>query len=306
MKPYVIVLIALFVAIMACSNPFGTPEDPAPGNESEAGSAPSAISEQRCGDAVCDGPETAANCSPDCGVQAGDDVGPPEKSPAESVAGAEEVLAQIFIEIEVERQDGVGTCGSEPWGVDHIDGGDFNCPPPKYWYGYDLSATALQNLVIRPSGGSSWQISAVKTGGGTYQHAEHWSDGERVCAPETIAGQVFDFETQGQVQNGVIELEFAARPLELSDWSCTGGNSYQRETTLLLIDWAVAMTGETSDLSATLSSEDRFSTGSYQRNYEATMNPSPEDRDHAHVTIDFKCLVESDAGVSQVAACPWN
>ena len=42
--------------------------------------------------------------------------------------------------------------------VPHIDGGDFSCQPPKYWYDYKLSATALQNLRVVPSGNEIWTI----------------------------------------------------------------------------------------------------------------------------------------------------
>lgn len=58
----------LAVLISACSLPVnGLPaEDLHPTDTSTEPVSPTVFSEQRCGDQVCDGPETSANCSQDC------------------------------------------------------------------------------------------------------------------------------------------------------------------------------------------------------------------------------------------------
>ena len=268
--------------------------------------APVGEAGKRCGDGICDGPENAQNCPADC--VAAPISGPDQQAESAPPEAAEEdaILGQFYVEVAVQRQDGVGTCGSEPWGVDNINGGDFTCPPPKYWYGYDLTATALQIVQITPAGGGRWQIAGNKPGGGTYQKAEHWSDGQRVCAPESIEGQVFEFNVEGVYQSGQLDLNISALPMEIANWACDSGHTYQRETTLLLIDWAIAMTGDYHGLSVNLSDGDAVGTGTYVRQYVADMNPSPENRDHVDATVEFTCIESTGEGVYATVACPWQ
>jgi hypothetical protein len=127
-KRSIIMLTLLFLLTSACSSPVGAPG----GEDSQSDQAPAAGTEKRCGDGVCDGPENADNCPDDC-------VSSPASRPDEASEPApdkapheEGILGQIYVGVGVQRQDGVGTCGSPPWGVDHIDGGDYTCPPPKY------------------------------------------------------------------------------------------------------------------------------------------------------------------------------
>jgi len=305
MKRFILIIVVLILLTLGCSQPFDTGQGESESADSQNDQPPASSSEKRCGDGVCDGPETAKNCATDCAVQVRDDEEPAE-SPAKDVAIEDLFLGQIFVEMQVQRQDGVGTCGLPPWGVDHIEGGDFTCPPPKYWYGYDLDATALQIVQITPGGGNSWHITGSKPGGGTYQKVAHWSDGERVCSPVSIDGEVFDFDVDGIYQNGQIDLTFSALPTEVSNWSCDGGNSYQRETTLLLIDWSIAMTGDYTNLSATLTDEDALAAGIYLHEYVADVNPSPENRDHVNATIEFRCIESTGEGVYSSVACPWE
>jgi hypothetical protein len=265
---------------------------------------PNKKSEKRCGDGVCDGPENTKSCLEDClgfSEENGEKPATSEEKP-----GVESVLAQVFFDVEVERVGGVGDCGQAPWGVDNINGGDYSCSPPKYWYNYALSATALQNLEIVPSGNGKWTITGVKNGGGTYQSVSASSDGQRICEPEKINGNIFELNTKGSCQDNNISLQFEADPLEVSSWVCDQGAGYERETTLLLIDWAFAMSGEYTDLSLELSKEDLLSSGVYQKIISASMNPSPENRDMIEVTIDFKCIQTQTDGVSISIACPWE
>ena len=54
MKRYVLLLSLLFLLILACSLTGGEEN------------IPSSVSEKRCGDKVCDGPENTKNCPQDC------------------------------------------------------------------------------------------------------------------------------------------------------------------------------------------------------------------------------------------------
>jgi len=212
---------------------------------------------------------------------------------------------EIYIEVQVQRSDGVGSCGSPPWGVDHINGGDFTCEPPKYWYGYDLAANIIKHVEITPAGNGTWKITGKEGGGGAYQKAAHWSDGERVCRPVSITGSAFEFEAEGTYQNGTIELNFTTLPVETSNWACDSSLTYVRETTLLLIDWSIAMTGDYTSLYVTLDDTDHSDAVGYKHEYSTYTNPSPENRDHATATVYFKC-VETSEGISTLVACPWE
>ena len=265
---------------------------------------PNIHSENRCGDGICDGPENIKSCPEDCVAGSNEDGENQVDSEERSGEGA--MLAQVFIDVHVVRKGGVGDCGQPPWGVDHIDGGNFTCPPPKYWYNYDLSATALQNLEIVPAGNEKWTIAGAKSGGGTYQSASASSDGQRICEPEKISGNIFSMNTSGLYQDNQIVLGFEANPIEVASWVCDQGAGYERETTLLLIDWAVAMSGIYTDLSVVLSNEDLVSPGVFQKTISASMNPSPENRDVVEVTIDFKCMQNQADGVSTPMPCPWE
>jgi hypothetical protein len=261
-------------------------------------------SEKRCGDGVCDGPENADTCPEDCALPstASSDEGTEPGIPSD----ADDVLAQLFIDVQITREGGAGSCGQSPWGVDHIDGGDFSCQPPKYWYNYDLSATALQNLWVVPSGNENWMIIGEKAGGGTYQSMSASSDGQRICAPVSIVGNIFEFNAEGNYRNGEIAFAFKANPAEVAIWECDKGQGYERETTLLLIDWAVAMTGNYTDLSVLLNEENWVSPGVYQKIITASANPSPDNRDRVNITIDFKCVEEDAEGIYNSVQCPWE
>jgi hypothetical protein len=70
------------------------------------------------------------------------------------------------------------------------------------------------------------------------------SDGQRVCEPASLQAQRFDFSVTGASADSDIVLEISSKPTELSVWKCDGGNTYNRETTLLLLDWGIAVSGE--------------------------------------------------------------
>jgi len=274
-------------------------ENSPPGNVEVPGE-----SEKRCGDGVCDGPENADTCPEDCALPS--TASSDEGTAPGILSDADVVLAQLFIDVQANREGGVGNCGQEPWGVDHIDGGDFSCQAPKYWYNYELSATMLQNLQVMPNGNENWTILGEKIGGGTYQSVSALSDGQRICAPVSIVGNIFELNAEGNYRNGEIAFTFEANPSEVATWKCDQGQGYERETTLLLIDWAIAMTGNYSDLSVMLTEEDWVSPGVYQKIITASMNPSPDNRDRVNLTIDFRCIEEDGKGIYNSVACPWE
>jgi hypothetical protein len=275
------------------------------------------VSEQRCGDGVCDGPENAAGCPADCaGIAEGTDdndrmgdhaadganASAPNDPPGEN---ASEIYIEVFIEVSVSRADGEGDCGVPPWGVDHIDGGDFTCPPPKYWFGYDLQATGHQQLDLVPQG-EGWVFSPRSSGGGTYQTARHWSDGQRICTPASIQAEPFALSISGAAADAEIVLEIDARPVELAQWECNGSYAYDRETTLLLLDWGMAVSGSYDNLSTLLEQSDRISGSRYRHVFALDTNPSPMNRDHVEVEVQFSCMTLSQDGSTSVeSACPW-
>ncbi len=281
----------------------------------DAGKESEIVSEQRCGDGVCDGPENADNCPKDCTIhsgtgsetanaQNGSDNTDDQKSITSDEGPMNDIFGEVYADISVTREDGVGDCGVEPWGVDHIDGGDFTCPPPKYWYGYQLEATAQQQVNLIPQG-QGWVISPRSNGGGVYQQASASSDGQRVCEPKSIKTSPFGFDVDGATADGEITLNITSNPVEITAWECDGGNAYERETTLLLIDWGVAVGGNYHDLSVLFTADDRTSESRYQKTFTADMNPSPDNRDHAQVTLTFTCMQKRDDATSLETACPW-
>ena len=149
---------------------------------------------------------------------------------AASMSITDEVYAQVFFNVAVQRKGGEGACGEFPYGVDNIFGGDNSCQGPKYWYTYVLRATAFQNLNINQKDDGSWLLKGSKPGGGNYQLSTSSDDGKRICRPVQIQADNFDFDFVGTVQNQSIAYTISALPLEISDWKCGGGNGYQRET----------------------------------------------------------------------------
>jgi hypothetical protein len=264
-------------------------------------------SENRCGDGVCDGPENSQNCSQDCVSSQAEPVQSPGKdeTPPEPESVQDVEYAQIYFDVSVQRKDGEGTCGSFPYGVDNIFGGDNSCQGAKYWYMYVFRITALQNLDIIKQSDGTWLLKSDKPGGGTYQLAEASDDGQRICSPVQVHTDPFDFDFVAEVQQGTINFKISTLPLEITDWECDSGSKYQRETTLVLIHWANAISGDYQDLSGSLSATNLLSPGGYHREYSGSFNSSPENRDSVRVIMDLTCLSGSGGAYEQIA-CPWE
>ncbi len=217
------------------------------------------------------------------------------------------IMADVHITVHVKREGGVGSCGSRPWGVDHISGGDFRCHPPKYWYNYFLVAKMGQKLKVTLSTQGSYHISGAEPGHLKYEKMEHTSDGARVCSPISIAAakDYFQFDATGVAQNGRVQLRFSTMPEEVSKWQCRGGHGYERKTNLLLINWATAMTGSHLTTATELTRDHLQRPGYYDQRYAEGMNPSPGNRDYTTVHIQFTCYDPQKEG-NKFVACPWD
>ncbi len=214
------------------------------------------------------------------------------------------IIAEIFLEGTVARDDGEGTCGTAPWGVDHIAGGDFSCIPPKYWFGYQFEITAHQQVYLVPQG-EGWVFQPRSSGGGAYQQATAWSDGNRVCKPDSIQAAPFDFTVSGAAADGEIVIDITTNPFETASWVCTNGHSYKRETTFVQIDMGMALSGIYDDLSVLLTEANRISEARYQKTFELDTNPSPNPRDHVKALLTFSCMTIQDENTLVESACPW-
>ena len=243
---------------------------------------------------------------------------PAVSSQAATIADTQQLRAILQIEVHVKREDGVGTCGSQPFGVDHIDGGNFTCHPPKYWFGYSLVANMTRNdLRLIPQGDGSWSVTGEGStvhGTGHYRELSHWSDDQRVCSPTSIRplSKFFAFAADGTVNNQNITLKITTIPEEVSTWQCRNGHGYERKTSLLLQNWAMAMEiPPKRTLEITLTPKERTASGTYRLQLAKSMNPSPQDRDFTTVDIQLKCInpqVNSPASSweEDTVPCPWE
>jgi hypothetical protein len=305
-KKICMALIVMVVVTLACSLTSSSP-------------SPTPQSEKRCGDSICDGPENAQNCPADCtgagpemppAAQAGEkeEAAAPTSAPTQAgepaPAGSSNMIAEIFLEGTVSRDDGEGTCGTAPWGVDHVAGGDYSCPPPKYWFGYQYEITAQQQVNLAPQG-EGWVFQPRSKGGGAYQQAKAWSDGQRVCAPLSVEAPPFDFTVSGAAAGGEIVIDISTNPTETASWTCDNNTSYERETTLVLIDMGLALSGDYQDLSVLLTQVDRFSAARYRKTFELDTNPSPEARDHVKAALTFSCMSVQGDNTLVESDCPW-
>ena len=237
---------------------------------------------------------------------------------AATKAESQQLRAVLHIEVHVKREDGVGTCGTQPWGVDHIDGGNFTCHPPKYWFGYSLVANMTRNdLRLIPQKDGGWIITGEGSpvhGTGHYRKLSHWSDGPRVCSPASIKplSKFFAFAAKGIVTKQDITLQVTTIPEEISNWQCRNGHGYERKTSLLLLNWATAMeVPPKRTLQIKLTPKERIASGAYRLQLAKSMNPSPQDRDFTTVDIQLKCInpqvnSPSRSWEEDTVPCPWD
>jgi hypothetical protein len=187
-KQSALVLIALlFVAAIACSGStlFGGGEEGADQTEVADEVPPATESEQRCGDAVCDGPETAETCPEDCAAAASEGEEPqPEESGGtgrayltllwESSFGTgcnvDELHASMEFTLSVTDDGGLVGSGEGTLRANEIS----RCPDTDYG-GLETPAPYPVTLTGSPVG-DVWQVEltandvsrAVYGGGGVY------------------------------------------------------------------------------------------------------------------------------------------
>ncbi len=309
MKSVIFILIALLTISSACSSDTLGGED-----------TPPPQSENRCGDGVCDGPENAKNCAEDCPTtglmqteeeQVQKKEAPPQEESSNPTSG-ETNLGFVIVNLNYDQADTEGSCGSDVWTV---TGGS----PPCYWWGEYYAVAMTQMLSFSENADGTWSIQSQETGHGYYQEAKAWDDDARCCSPTLVEGNDFEFDANGNYENGVISLTFSANPAYYWEFenrpdncpgaqlvcpSMNGSAAHDR----LLYAWAYAMNENHQDLSTNL-----YVTGEagiYRNEFSATTNPIPGDSVNIRVAIEFQCIepdktAPSD-GVYQAIACPWE
>lgn len=274
------------------------------------------VSQNRCGDLVCDGPENAQNCSQDCSAaaaQADEPVG--DEQPDPPLDSSEVMTGAVIVEIQLDRTAGLGDCGVEPW---YSSDCTMNT---KYWWGLHAKASASAPVLIVADGQDRWVLTSDRDAAAQYgidldEYDYSPYDGKyleisidpKTTNPEcsaSIEGGEFDFEVMGAREEGVTELIFSSNPLEHIRGSC-GQAGFDWETEYLRYAWAAAMLRDPSNLSFQMNETFHTAPGDYQFEVTTDVNPSPENRDHVTVSIQLLCLARESAQVMSPSACPWE
>jgi len=317
MKRIAVVVSLLFILSLACS--FGQT------SKSTPTSPP--LSEKRCGDGVCDGPENFQLCPQDCpspggaAPQAGngDPSSPsdqPEAAtepPAASASDRSVLTGIVYATVTLERQMGSGNCGVAPWQPE-------NCTiPPVHWWGLHLEAAAHTPVLIIPDGDNRWVVTnqpetvsrygydatSFNQANGKYNAATIDPSINPECKA-SISGQDFGLQVMGTVEGGQIELILSAEPRESIQGSCMQAG-FSWDTTTLLHGWAAVMSGDPYDLTGVLLFANRTGeAGVYSNTFMGEVNPSPEKRDKVTATLEFWCVEQSSAQVQSPIPCPWE
>lgn len=280
---------------------------------------PPAVSQNRCGDLVCDGPENGQNCPADCAGAAGSPADPPTAEAAQPEPSGEAVdgmmTGVVIVEIQLDRTAGLGDCGVEPW---YSSDCTMNT---KYWWGLHAKASASAPVLIVPDGQERWVITSDRDAAAKYgidlnEYDYSPYDGKyleisvdpKTTNPEcsaSIEAQEFDFEVMGAREEGVAELIFSSNPLE-HIWGSCGQAGFDWETEYLRYAWAAAMLRDPSNLSFQMNETFHSAPGTYLYETTVDVNPSPENRDHVTVSIQFLCMAQEAENVMAPAACPWE
>jgi hypothetical protein len=271
--------------------------------------------ENRCGDTVCDGPENGQNCPQDCAVL-GEQPTPEEpvdNQPTPAGAASVGMTGVVIVEIQLDRTPGVGDCGVAPW---YSPDCTMNI---KYWWGLHAKAAASAPVLIVPDGQERWVITSDPSAAAPYGiPLEDYSPFEgryleisvdpKTTNPEcsaSIEGQDFAFEVMGTREEGVTELIFSTNPVE-HIWGNCGQAGFDWQTEDLRNGWAAAMLRAPSNLSFQMNETFHSAPGTYSFQVEIDTNPSPENRDHVAVSIQFLCMGQEAANVLAPTACPWE
>jgi hypothetical protein len=326
MKRMALILTAFVLLSMACSlggflgEESQTTQEQVPALPTEA-----PVSEQRCGDGICDGPENLNNCPEDCQGEVVVVQEPQEENPVEEEQAEPEEpepvesepagtsIGVVYAEVDLDRTPGSGNCGIDPWY-------DANCTMGvSIWWDMHLKAVAITPVLIIPDGEQRWVITNHSDVTSKYDvdlsniletMAEYtqFSIDPTVTNPECVATMQapnFDFQVMGTRESGLTELILSANPTEYTQGTCMQAG-FDWETNYLLYGWAAALSGDPLDLSFEMNDTFRTQPGYYSFEIETDTNPSPENRDHVRALLEFWCASEEIDQVRSPMACPWE
>jgi hypothetical protein len=312
MKHLTLLLASLLLLSLACSLSGEGQETPP-------------VSQGKCGDGICDGPENAQNCPEDCQAGVGDSAGEAsvpkddqedKKGTSVPAAGDQAALGWVSCHVVLDRQMGLGDCGVDPWKTDVCM--DVEGMAASKWWGQHLKVFALTSVLIVPDGPDRWLITnhadtvsqygysaaSFEPDQASYQEASIDFSITPECSGN-ILGEDFDFHVTGTHDGGQLTLTFSANPQERIDGQCAG-NTFTQNPSHLLYGWAAALSGDPYDLTGVLSQDDRLDPGSYSHSYVTDTHPSPENRDHVEVELSFQCIKSLESQVSEPIPCPWE
>ena len=308
----VLLVLALFMLLgTACSTSNDNNETPA------------RQSENRCGDDVCDGPENINNCAEDCSSSGISQNAPEDdlKENQEDENSSEPPLNEnpsgrsmgfIIVNLIYDQEAIEGNCGSDAWAVE----GGF---PPCYWWGEYYEVAMTQMLILSENSNGTWGIQPQNTGNGYYQEAKTWDDDQRCCSPTLVQGENFEFNTDGNYENGAISFSFSANPVYYWEFenrpdNCPGAQlvcpamNGSASHSRLLYAWADAMNGNYQDLSTNLYATGEM--GIYRNEFSATSNPIPSDSVNIRIAIEFQCISPdqnyNSNNIYETTTCPWE
>jgi len=234
-------------------------------------------------------------------------------------ADAELSYAEVVVDGTVVRDGGQGTCGEQPWAQD--------CTTYRLWWGQTLRAAFHAELVVIPDGENRWVITnnedVLKNYSNLPLSLETYNDirsGSYLLAIPTIdfgstmgcsgaikmSAKNFNTQVMGVARDGYVKLVMFPQAVETITGTC-GTIVLNQETTTWR--WAVsaALAGDPEDMTVILGYEEFIPAGteqpfsSYEKYIKKDVNPSPQNRDHAEVTLLLNC--KDKDGV--YTDCPW-
>ncbi len=227
-------------------------------------------------------------------------------NPAESV-----VQGYVYSRAVLDREMSIGDCGVAPWTPSTCMG------PPVHWWGMHLEGVVNLPVIIVPDGENRWVVTnaheVVDDYGflsadfdynrGKYQAASIDPSLTPGCTAE-LQGKDFSMQVSGERVGDELTLIFSGEPTEAMSGNCNGA-TFSWENHNLLYGWASAMSHDPMDMTAVMSELNKESKGVYHKTFIFDTNPSPENRDHVEVELQFMC-VKQLAESAEPVACPWE
>ncbi len=228
---------------------------------------------------------------------------------------SEAVLVSISAYVDFSRDGGLGDCGQEPWLAD-------DCTSSKDWWGIDCYLVVHIAAIAIKDGDNRWVITNQEDMISRFGFSDepvfsepssvYYDDLELtyVTPPciANISGIGFEPGVLGTVENGIIDLTYLGEP-QIRVWGSCGQATFDWTTDALKYAWGMAVSGDPMDLTGKIYLDDKQFAGSYEHKYSVDTNPSPDNRDHADVTLGFSCISQGSTepnGVYRNTACPWE